>query len=144
MSRIFLDESGGVRVYRDSIRVYNYGEPGDDWLGLDLRRVNTPTRNISRNIVVGAIDLSLEKKSSTHRKRRIARVLLKNDAYRRLRQIVLGALAILEVERKIDKDNIRALTGKGHDPEAANIAQPLQALRDAAKKSTVSPKSLIR
>ena len=51
--RNYLDENGGIRVYRDKVRVYNYGEPGDDWLGLDLRRVNTPTRNISRNIVVG-------------------------------------------------------------------------------------------
>ena len=50
--RNYLDENGGIRVYRDGIRVYNYGEPDDDWLGLDLRRVNTPTRNISRNIVV--------------------------------------------------------------------------------------------
>ena len=29
----YLDENGGVRVYRDGIRVYNYGERGDDWLG---------------------------------------------------------------------------------------------------------------
>ena len=36
----YLDENGGIRVYRDGIRVYNYGERGDDWLGLDLRRVN--------------------------------------------------------------------------------------------------------
>lgn len=133
----FLDESGGVRVYRDSIRVYNYGEPGDDWLGLDLRRVNTPTRNISRNIVVGAIDLSLEhSRKLTEKTNREG--FVENDAYRRLRQIVLGALAVLEVERKIDKDNIRALTGKGHDPEAANITQPLQALRAAAKKHHIS------
>ena len=38
--RNYLDENGGIRVYRDDVRVYNYGEPGDDWLGLDLRRVN--------------------------------------------------------------------------------------------------------
>ena len=55
----YLDETGGVRVYRDGIRVYNYGELGDDWLGLDLRRVNVPTRRISRNIILGAIHLSL-------------------------------------------------------------------------------------
>ena len=40
----YLDANGGVRVYRDGIRVYNYDEQGDDWLGLDLRRVNVPTR----------------------------------------------------------------------------------------------------
>lgn len=26
---------GGVRVYLDSFRVYPYGDPGDDWLGID-------------------------------------------------------------------------------------------------------------
>ena len=51
----YLDEHGGVRVYRDGIRIYNYGEKGDDWLGLDLRRVNIPTRRISRNIILGAV-----------------------------------------------------------------------------------------
>lgn len=133
----FLDESGGVRVYRDSIRVYNYGEPGDDWLGLDLRRVNSPTRNISRNIIVGAIDLSLEQSRELIEKTS-RDGFVENGAYRRLRQIVLGAFAVLEVERKIDKDSIRVLTGKGHDPEAENITQPLQALRDAAKKHHIS------
>ena len=49
----FLDENGGIRIYRDNIRVYNYGEPGDDWLGLDLRRVNVPGKHVSRNIIVG-------------------------------------------------------------------------------------------
>jgi anti-sigma regulatory factor (Ser/Thr protein kinase) len=129
----FLDENGGVRVYRDSIRVYNYGEPGDDWLGLDLRRVNTPTRNISRNIVVGAIDLSLEHSHQLTEKTN-REGFVENEAYKNLRKIVLGGLAVLEIERKIDKDNIRAITGKGNDPEVANITQPLQALREVAKK----------
>lgn len=133
----YLDENGGVRVYRDSIRVYNYGEPGDDWLGLDLRRVNTPTRNISRNIVVGAIDLSLEHSQGLTEKTN-REGFVENIAYSNLRKIILGALAILETERKIDKDNIRSITGKGKDPETANITQPLQALRDAAKKHKLS------
>jgi signal transduction histidine kinase len=133
----FLDENGGVRLYRDSMRVYNYGEPGDDWLGLDLRRVNTPTRNISRNIIVGAIDLSLQDSDQLTEKTN-REGFVENDAYHRLRQIVLGAVSILEIERKIDKDNIRALTGKGQDPETKNITQPLEALRVAAKEHQLS------
>ncbi len=133
----FLDENGGVRVYRDIIRVYNYGEPGDDWLGLDLRRVNSPTRNISRNIVIGAIDLSLEQSQMLTEKTN-REGFVENDAYRRLRKIVLGAISVLEIERKIDKESIRALTGKGHDPEEANIKQPLQSLREVAKKHNLS------
>lgn len=133
----YLDENGGVRVYRDGIRVYNYGEPGDDWLGLDLRRVNTPTRNISRNIVVGAIDLSLELSNELKEKTN-REGFVENDAYRRLKQIVLGALAVLETERKIDKDKLRTVTGKGHDPEIDNISQPLSKLRDIAHKHKLS------
>jgi hypothetical protein len=55
----FLDQNGGIRVYRDNIRIYNCGEPGDDWLGLDLRRVNSPSRSLSRNIVIGLFDINL-------------------------------------------------------------------------------------
>ena len=132
-----LDENGGVRVYRDGIRVYNYGEPGDDWLGLDLRRVNTPTRNISRNIVIGALDLRLEDSEALTEKTN-REGFVENDAYRRFRQIVLGALAILETERKIDKDNIRALTDTGRDPETDRIRRPLEALRQAAGRHRLS------
>jgi hypothetical protein len=55
--RNYLKDNGGVRVYRDAIRVYDYGEPGNDWLSLDLERVNLPTARISNNIVIGAISL---------------------------------------------------------------------------------------
>ena len=133
----FLDENGGVRVYRDGIRVYNYGEPGDDWLGLDLRRVNTPTRNISRNIVVGALDLQLETSDRLAEKTN-REGFVENDAYRRFRQIVLGALAILETERKIDKDNIRTLTDSGDDPEVEKIRKPLAELRAVAARHKLS------
>ena len=34
----YLRENGGIRVYRDDVRVYNYGEKGNDWLGLDRLR----------------------------------------------------------------------------------------------------------
>ena len=33
--RDFLEEKGGMRVYRNGFRVATYGEPGNDWLGLD-------------------------------------------------------------------------------------------------------------
>lgn len=132
----YLDEHGGIRIYRDGIRVYNYGEPGDDWLALDLRRVNVPARNISRNIVVGAVNLSLEAshelKEKTNREG-----FQENSALDRLRRIVLGALTPLEIERKKDKDNIRSLTGRGRDPETKSIRQPLRQLREAARKREV-------
>ena len=124
----YLDEMGGVRVYRDGIRVYNYGEQGDDWLGLDLRRVNLPTRRISRNIILGAVHLSLEQSSGLVEKTN-REGFVENDPCRQLRRIVLGALAALEEERQIDKERIRRLTEKPDDPTMDRFEKPIEDLR---------------
>lgn len=55
----FVKESSGVRIFRDGIRVYNYGEPGDDWLGLDLARVQKLGEKFSKNTVIGAIEIDM-------------------------------------------------------------------------------------
>lgn len=59
--RQYLDDNTGIRVYRDGIRVFNYGEQNDDWLGLNAMRVNNPSKRIAVNLVIGNIELSLEK-----------------------------------------------------------------------------------
>ena len=125
----YLDETGGVRVYRDGIRVYNYGEQGDDWLGLDLRRVNIPTRRISRNIILGAVHLTLEESSGLIEKTN-REGFVENDACHRLRRIVLGALAALESERQEDKERIRKLTERPDDPATDRVEKPIKELKD--------------
>ena len=128
----YLDENGGIRVYRDGMRVYNYGEQGDDWLGLDLRRVNIPTRRISRNIILGAIHLSLESSGELVEKTN-REGFVENDACRRLRQIVLAALSALEEDRQFDKGRIRQLSGDPSAPTGSRIEEPIQDLRRALK-----------
>ena len=135
----YLDENGGVRVYRDGIRVYNYGEQGDDWLGLDLRRVNIPTRRISRNIILGAIHLSLDLSDELLEKTS-REGFVENDACTRLRQIVLGALGALETERRKDKEQIRRLAEESGDPVASRIKKPIQDLRKALAEQEVAEK----
>lgn len=132
-----LDEHGGVRVYRDGIRVYNYGEPGDDWLGLDLRRVNVPAQRISRNIVLGAVHLSLDTSDELIEKTN-REGFVDNDACDRLRRIVLGVLNILEVERHPDKERLRHLTKKPSDPIMTRIEKPIQQLRQELAKHKIA------
>ena len=124
----YLDETGGVRVYRDGIRVYNYGERGDDWLGLDLRRVNIPTRRISRNIILGAVHLSLATSTGLVEKTN-REGFVENSSCTQLRRIVLGALATLEEERQFDKDRMRKLTDKPDDPTTVRLEEPIEKLR---------------
>lgn len=58
--RQYLDDNTGIRVYRDGIRVFNYGERNDDWLGLNAMRVNNPSKRIAVNLVIGNVELNLE------------------------------------------------------------------------------------
>lgn len=129
----YLDENGGVRVYRDEIRVYNYGESGDDWLGLDLRRVNAPGRRISNNITLGAIDLELEN-SADLREKTNREGFDENSAYERLQRLVVGAISEFETERKIDKDAIRKLLKSSSSPTDDKAKKPLEKLKKVAKK----------
>ena len=135
----YLDEMGGVRVYRDGIRVYNYGERGDDWLGLDLRRVNRPTRSISRNIILGALHLSL-KESEDLIEKTSRDGFVDNDACKRLRQGTLGVLGALEVERKFDKERIRQLTKSPNDAAVTKIDRSIGQLRNALKQKGLADK----
>ncbi|WP_418132665.1 ATP-binding protein [Variovorax sp. 375MFSha3.1] len=127
----FLDQNGGVRVYRDDIRIYNYGEPGDDWLSLDLRRVNSPSRNLSRNIVIGLVDLDLEK-SSGLREKTSREGFVENLPYRHLRQVILGAISVFETERRKDKEKIRLVTGKAPSTDR-EVAGPIADVRKIAR-----------
>ena len=40
--RKWLSEYGGVHIYHNGVRVHLYGDPGHDWLNLDLARVRSP------------------------------------------------------------------------------------------------------
>ena len=119
--------------------MYNYGELGDDWLGLDLRRVNKPTLRISRNIILGAVHLSLEESTGLVEKTN-REGFVENEACFQLRRIIIGSLAEFEAERQFDKERIRRLTGKPDDPTNSRIEQPIQQLRRELKRQGVQEK----
>ncbi|MGB8656765.1 MAG: ATP-binding protein [Candidatus Zixiibacteriota bacterium] len=53
----FLDEFGGLKLYRDNFRVKPYGEPGFDWIALETEaQVNTMCPRT--NQVVGIVNIS--------------------------------------------------------------------------------------
>ena len=131
--KTYLNENGGIRVYRDGIRVYNYGEH-EDWLGLDLRRVNVPARRMSNNIILGAIHLS-HRDSSDLVEKTNREGFVENEALARFRSIVLGALAALEPERQIDKNRIRRMTEKRNDLRTERVVRTIALLRDGLDKT---------
>ena len=67
-TRDYLKENGGVRVYRDGMRIYNYGEFGNDWLGLDQSRINAPTSKIGNKLILASVSLSRQESQGLEEK----------------------------------------------------------------------------
>lgn len=102
----YLNRNGGVRVFRNGVRVYDYGEPGNDWLNLDIGRVNQPGQTISNNIVIGAI--YIDRKSSTDLIEKTNREgFIENEAYKKFLSAVRFAIGKVVSKRNVDKDKVR-------------------------------------
>lgn len=108
----YMNENGGIRIYRDGIRVYDFGEPGNDWLNLDLRRVNTPTARTSNNQILGCLVLDATK-SDALREKSNREGFIQNEAYEDFKSAVISVLTNIETEKSKDQKRVRAIVGKG-------------------------------
>jgi len=123
----YLKENGGVRVYRDGVRVYDYGEPGNDWLSLDLERVNLPAARLSNNIVIGAVSLNrLASKDLVEKTNREG--FIENDAFRTFYSAIRFTISQIVAQRNIDKDKLRSHYSNGGGKQVP-VVDNLQILR---------------
>lgn len=106
----YLKSNGGVRVFRDGLRVYDYGEPENDWLSLDYRRFQQPTKAISNNLIVGAIDLNREESSDLEEKTN-REGFVTNDAYIAFKSAILHVIGLVETLRQTDKKKLKEIYG---------------------------------
>jgi signal transduction histidine kinase len=116
--RAWLKEWTGVSVYREGFRVWPYGEPHDDWLRLDQRRVNNPVEHLSNNQVIGFIAISRDRNpqllDQTNREG-----LFHNKALEDLRRLVYLVLQVLEAERQSIRHPLRRTKVRANGAEGA-------------------------
>jgi len=108
--RKFLDSYQGIRIYRDNFRVKPYGEPTgeQDWLGLNLRRAESPEAvtgrvgawRIAENQIIGTIFITRDKNPNLEDKTD-REGLFENQAFYDLKKFVLHGIQFLERERQI-------------------------------------------
>jgi len=130
--RDYLNANGGIRVFRDNIRVYDYGEPENDWLNLDIMRVNQPGQKISNNLIIGAIDLQRSQSSSLIEKTN-REGFIENEAFQKFTSAVLFTIGKVMTQRNIDKELLR----KFYSPSASNepVLSKLKAISEKIKDS---------
>jgi hypothetical protein len=102
--RSYLDTYGGVRIYRDNVRVKPYGDPSNaegDWLGLSARKTSNPAAasrkgyRFSANQLVGSVFIGRD--SNPLLKDSAAREgLVHGSGYSQLRAAILSCINLLE------------------------------------------------
>lgn len=118
----YIKSNGGVKVFRDGLRVYDYGEPENDWLNLDFRRFQQPTKAISNNLILGAVYLDrIDSSSLTEKTNREG--FVENEAYKSFRNAILHSLEIVETLRLTDKKKLKDIYGP--TPKSAPLASTL-------------------
>lgn len=97
-----LNAVSGISIYRDGFRVLPFGEAGDDWLRLDLRRVQSPTRRLSNNQIIGHIFIGADTnpglRDQTNREG-----LQQGQPFEDLRTMVRAALTVAENKRYLSR-----------------------------------------
>lgn len=114
--REYLQENGGIRVYRDGIRVYNYGEDGkdNDILNLDRKRAKKLGDNIGYNQILAAIELDYETSRSLKEKTN-REGFIHNEEFSYLQQQLDFCMDIVTNCRKLDKAELKILEGRAYD-----------------------------
>lgn len=136
----YLNENGGIRIYRDGIRVYDFGEPGNDWLNLDIRRVNTPTARTSNNQILGV--LRLDATTSEDLKEKSNREgFIETKAYADFRDAVISVLTNVEAEKSKDQKRLKGVLGKGTGQKIfAKLTELRESLAEKGVLTEVEPR----
>ena len=97
-ARQLLDAYNGIGVYRNGFRIRPLGDADFDWLKLNARRVQNPSRHLGNNQMIGYVHIESDYWSDLVEKS--ARDGLKeNEAFNRLKEVTLAVVRQLERRR---------------------------------------------
>lgn len=133
----YLDDNGGIRVYRNNVRVYDYGEKENDWLSLDYRRFNDPGVRLSNNLMLASINLDREESSDLIEKTN-REGFIDNEAYNIFKKQIIYSLKLVELLRLEDKRKIDLKYKQEQKSEP--VLKSIEGLRDLVNEKITDKK----
>lgn len=126
--RAWLDAFGGVHLYQNGIRVTPYGDPGNDWLDLNLRRVRNPEERPSTNTVIGRVTVSDNEALLTQKTDRTG--FIETEAFHELKRFAQDATDWLARKRmeiaQVRRARDRAAALKPEKPSKAALLAEIE------------------
>ena len=102
----FIKENCGVKIFRDNIRVYNYGEQYDDWLGLDLDKIQRAGDHFGKKVTIGVIELDLKSSNNGLVEKTNREGFIDNITFQKFQLLTKEVFNLFEKESEDDKDLI--------------------------------------
>jgi signal transduction histidine kinase len=131
--RQLLSERGGIRIYRNGFRVVPYGDPDDDWLGLDSiysRRAETLAPIANRNFF-GVVELH-DVKGDRFDERTSREGLIDNPEFQELQNLLSSVL--ITAVNAIASDRGRVGAASERKPKARERASDAGSMRQRVKE----------
>lgn len=125
--RNLLDDYGGIKLYRDGMRLSGFGNPDDDWTGLDALARNDPTVIPARDQIIGTVEISSAYNpainDTTTREN-----IIKNQAFQDLLGIINEAIGIFS--------QLRGETEKKRQKTSSKTDRQVKAAKENLEKGT--------
>ena len=128
--RSWLEVVGGVHLYHRSLRVHPYGDPGHDWLQMNLARARSPELRPSTNTSVGRVRVTDPEDRLLQKTDRSG--FIENEAFGELRRFATDALDWMSKERlrarETKRQTTRPQSGRAVKTARAHLSQAVSAL----------------
>lgn len=138
--REWLRVVGGVHLYQRDLRVSPYGDPGHDWLDMNLRRAQSPELRPSTNTSVGRMTVTVDDDTLVPKTDRTG--FIENEAFTELRRFGADVLEWMASERlKIrerDRSRDRKRAPRELDAAKAEVSRAVKDLPETVRKDVQS------
>ncbi len=137
--REWLNAFGGVHLYVNGLRVAPYGNPGNDWLEMNLRRAASPEERPSTNTALGR--LSVEDETHLLQQKTDRSGLIEDETYDELRNFGRDAMDWLARRRLEQAERrrraARAKTKNESQSTKENVEKQIEKTSDPEQRASL-------
>ena len=137
--REWLNEVGGVHFYYNGLRVSPYGNPGNDWLEMNLRRVQSPEERPGTNTSIGRVEVIDSSESLVQKTDRSG--FIEHESFSELRSFAQDAMEWM-ANRRMEQAERRRSQERVVAPERTSRAK--RTVEDAIASAPIEARGEIK
>lgn len=133
----YIFQNCGVKIFRDNIRVYNYGESSDDWLGLDLLKIQRIGDHFGKKTTIGVIELNINESENGLKEKTNREGFIENKEFKVFQTIVSNIYQFFEQVASKDKEKIDAYINQIEPVKKIGLSETIQELSSKIKDKSL-------